>query len=810
MDHLLHDLRFALRQLRRSPVFTAVAVGTLALGIGANTAIFSAVDAVLLSPLPYGDPDRIVAVWEDDRLRESPREGFSLPDLEDLRDRGRSLSAIAGLRVRPASLTGTQGSSDAERVRVAQVMGDLPAVLGVGPARGRWFGAEEAKPGGAKAALLTDALWRRRFGADPAAVGRKLILDGEPHVIVGLLPPEVDLPGRPTDLWVPFQDPPELAPRGRHDLRVLARLAPGVTVEAASQEAAGIAAQLEREFADDNLGRGMRLAGLAEDVLGPVRPAFLVLLGAAGLLLLIACANVTGLLLARAADRSREIAVRSALGASGGRLVRLALTESLVLTGVAALLGVLAAAWGLDLLLALAPEDVPRLAQVEVDGRVLAFAACLALASGLVFGLATALLAHRRDLQGSLRSRTGDAAAPARARDLLVGAEVALSAVLLTGAGLLLQTVWNLSRVDPGYRPEGVLKLEVQLPEAAYPQPWSELPNWPRVHAFYGELLERVGRLPGVASVALAHHDPLDAGWTTRIAVEGRPEVAEGELEEINLRPVSPGYFQTVGLPLAAGRALSETDRTDAPPVLLLNQAGVRRHFPAEDPIGRRVAIFDRTWEVVGVVGDERFAGLAAPAEPAVYLSLAQLPMGSASLLVKTAGGKAGDPLALAQPVRQALRALDPGLAPFDLGTLEAGLARSVGRPRFTLYLVGAFAGTALLLAAAGVYALLAGALARRTQEIGVRLALGARRADILRLALLRGLAPALIGLALGLAGARAASRALAGQLFGVAPSDPATLAAVAVVLGAAALLAAWRPARRAAGLDPVTALRQE
>ena len=805
MDHLLHDLRFALRQLRRSPVFTAVAVGTLALGIGANTAIFSAVDAVLLTPLPYGEPDRIVAVWEDDRLRDSPREGFSLPDLEDLKARGRSFEAVAGLRVRPASLI---GAGEAERVRVAQVLGDLPAVLGVGPARGRWFGPEEAKPNGARAALLTDALWRRRFGGDPAALGRTLILDGQPHVIVGLLPPGVDLPGRGTDLWVPLQDSPEAMPRGRHDLRVLARLAPGVTAEAAGREIAGIAAQLEREFADDNLGRGMRLAVLAEDVLGPVRPAFLVLLGAAGLLLLIACANVTGLLLARAADRSREIAVRSALGASGGRLVRLALTESLVLTGVAALLGVLAAAWGLDLLLALAPEDVPRLGQVAVDGRVLAFAAALALGCGLVFGLATALLAHRRDLQAPLRGRGGDAAGPARTRDLLVGAEVALSAVLLTGAGLLLQTVWNLSRVDPGFRPEGVFKLEVQLPESAYPQPWNDSPQWPQVHALYGELLERVERLPGVASVALAHSDPLDAGWTTRLTVEGRPEIAAGEQEEINLRPVSPGYLQTVGLPLVAGRALAATDRTDAPPVLLLNQAAVRRHFPAEDPLGRRIVLLERSYEVVGVVGDERFAGLAAPAEPAVYLPMAQFPMGSASVLVRAAGGT--DPLALAQSVRQVLRSLDPGLAPFELGTLEQGLARSVGRPRFTLYLISAFAGTALLLAAAGVYALLAGALARRTQEIGVRLALGARRADILRLALLRGLAPALLGLAAGLAGARAATQALAGQLFGVAPSDPATLAVVAAVLGAAALLAAWRPARRAAGLDPVTALRQE
>jgi predicted permease len=803
-DSLLHDLRLAVRALRRSPGFTAAAALTLALGIGATTAVFGIVDAVLLRPLPYPAPDRLVRLYQGDRHSGTTREGFSTPDFLDLRERSRTLEGAAAFRTRPMAL----GGEEAERVSATHASHELFPLLGASPLLGRAYDAAEDSPGGEPVVVLGERLWRRRFGADPAILGRTVLLDDRAHVVVGVLPADFAFPSAETDLWVPLRAAPTSAPRGVHDLGVVARLAPGATLDGARREIATIAAELEAEHPADNEGRDFLAVPLRDALVGDVRPRLLLLLGATTLVLLVACANVAHLLLARATTRSREVAVRTALGATRGRLARQFTVEALVLALLGGTLGVGLAGWALDLLVGLVPGGVPRIEAAAIDGRVLAVVATTLTAVGLVFGLAPALARRDVGLHATLR----EAGAPGlsasrrrvRARGAHVVAEIALAVTLVGGASLLIRSFARLLDVDPGFRAENVVKLDFQLPARRYPQAFSDFPEYPEIRAFHGELLRRVATIPGVSAAAIAVNHPVDPGWTTSFRLEGQTEAEAATQPETSIRIVSPDYFRTVGVPLLRGRLLEPRDDGAAPRVVVVNAAFARRHLSGVDPIGRRIELFGRDHEIVGVVGDERFDGLGAEPPPAVYPPLAQMPLSAGSLLVLAAGR----PEAVIPQVRAIFRELDPQLAVFGVEALEETLAGSIAAPRFTALLLGLFAALALALAVVGVHGVLGYTVAQRSREIGIRLALGASRARVTRDVVAEGLRLAALGLALGLAGTLALGHALRGMLFGIGAADPATLLGVAALLAAVATAASWLPARRAAKVDPMTTLR--
>ncbi|MET0396784.1 MAG: ABC transporter permease [Longimicrobiaceae bacterium] len=807
METLLQDLRFAFRSLLRSPGFTAAVILTLALGIGATTAIFGILDAVLFRPLPYADADRLAMVWEHDRFSGTEREPASVPDYYDFRERSRAFAELAAFQERQASLAGSDG--EARQLSLGAAGHQLFPLLGVRPLLGRVFGAAEDREGAAPVVVLGEGLWRDQFGGSAEVLGSTVRLDGIPHTVVGVVPATLDVPREDTDAWVPLALGPASSPRSLHNVTVVGRMKPGVTARAAQREMTALAARLEAENPGENHGRGVTVEPLHEALFGTVRTPLLLLLGASALVLLVACVNVANLLLVRGAGRTREVAIRAALGATRRRLARQLLVESLLLALLGGAAGVAIAAWGTELLVGLAPAGVPRLEGVGMDGRALAVGLLVALATGCLFGLVPVLQARRVDPQAGLRADggRGASAAPgaARARRGLVAVEVALSVVLVVGAGLLVHSLWRLQRVDPGFRTENVLRASFVLPASRYPQSYDVYPRWSEVTAFQRELLERARALPGVRSAALASHHPLAPGFTNSFVIEGREDEAADQAE-IPLRAVSPEYFATVGVPLLRGRLLSPRDDADAPAVLLVNEAAARRFFPGADPVGKRIAFWGTSREIVGVVGNERFHGVAADAPPAAYPPLAQTPMGTATLLLRAAG----DPAALVPALRAAVRGLDPEVALYEMETLDRTLSRSISQPRFTTALLGTFAALALLLAVIGVYGVLSYAVAQRTREIGIRVALGARRGEIVRLVVGQGMAPVLAGLALGLAAAFAGARVLSGILFEVAPTDPLAFTAVVPVLGAASLLAAWLPARRAASVDPMTALRTD
>jgi predicted permease len=819
------DLRYALRALGRSPAFTGVAVLTLALGIGANAAIFSVVDGVLLRPLPFRDADRLVVLWETDRNSGTTREPASVPDFLDFREQGtrvRDLSAFIPLEANHLPEAG-----DPSRLAALAVSHGFLRTVGVRPLLGRGFTEREDQPGGPAVAMLGERLWERQFGRDLGVLGRAIRLNGRPHTVVGVLPAGTDFgvlqvlssaayggsfadrgDRVEVDVWLPLQPSSTPEDRDTHPAFVLGRLADGATPAAAQQEMAEVAARLEAAY-PVNAGRGVHVEPLREVVFGPVRPPLLVLLGVVGLVLLIACANVANLLLARGAVRAREVAVRSALGAGRRRLARLFLVESLVLTLLGAGAGVLLAHGGLRALKGLAPPDVARLDEVSIDGRTLLAALLVSVAVGVAFGMLPLAQARRSDLQTSLRGEAGRGGTAgrgrARLRSCLVAAEVAMAVMLLVGAGLLVKSFWRLLRVDTGFAAASVLKAEYQLPEDRYPRDYARWPDWRETHRFNDGLLERVRSLPGVESATLAGVHPLSAGFTNSWAVVGREAEAE-DWPEIPVRQVAPEYFGTLGVSLLRGRLPGAEDRTDAPPVAVVNEAAVRRFFPRQDPIGQRVSLWGADRTVVGVVENERFHGARESAPPALYLPLAQAPTGGGSVLLRVRG----DPMALANPVRAAVRELDPGLAVFGVEPLERTFARSVGQERFTTLLTGLFAALALVLATVGVHGVLSYSVAQRTREIGIRMALGAERDRVVRLVVAQGLAPAAAGMALGVAGAAGLSRLLASLLFGVSATDAAVFGGVVAVLACVTLLASWLPARRASRVDPASALRSE
>ena len=803
MGTTLRDMRHAVRLFWKRPGFTLVVVMTLALGIGANTILFSLVNSVLLNPLPYAAPERLVfvAVHREGEFYN----GASFDDYKDFRERTRSFAQLAA--VSPQWTLTLTGVSEPQNLRGLFASSNLFAALGVAPARGRAFGAEEDRANAGRVVVISHGLWQRQFGGGADVLGKSLALDGEPHAIVGVMPAGFQFFDE-ADLWVPLAHNPAIG-RGRNVrlLSIFGRLGEGVTREQAESEIVSVAARLESEYAATNKGFSARLVPLHEHVTGDVRPTLLVLLAAVGLVLLIACANVANLTLARAASRRREFAVRAALGAGRFALTRQVLTESLLLGAAGGAVGLLLAVWGVDLLLSVGPENIPRRAEIGIDSRVLAFTSAVSLLTGALFGLAPALRASRAELGDALKSgaRAGESPRSARLRSALVVSEVALSIMLVAGAGLLARSFVRLLDVNPGFRPDNLVSLGVILPQSSYPRPEQRA-------EFYRRLEERLRALPGVESVGAVTRLPLHQAGniTSTLVVEGRP-APEGAPPEVDFRRASPDYFRTMGVPLVAGRAFVERDATDAQPVAVVNEAMARRHWPGESALGKRIKLGANPdaspWiTVVGVVGNVRHLGLDSEPRPEVYRHLLTSPPTSPVVVVSTNG----DPRGLIPTLRGAVRELDRDLPAATARTMDEIIARSVAERRFLMALLGVFAAVALALAAVGIYGVVSNSVAQRTHEIGVRMALGATRGNVLRLVIAQGMTPALAGLALGLAGALALTRVMRGLLFGVGARDPVTLASAALLLAAVALLACYVPARRATRIDPMEALRHE
>ncbi|MGH9309543.1 MAG: ABC transporter permease [Vicinamibacterales bacterium] len=821
---MLADVRYAIRSFLKNPAFTIVSVLTLALGIGANTAIFSVVDAVLLRRVPFANPERLVMVWETDRDTGTVREPASVPDYRDIASRARSLAQSAAFMADEMNLATQAG--DPRRVPVLRVSYTLLPMLGTSPLVGRSFTAAEDTPGGGERALISESLWERELGRDPNVVGRTLQLDDRPWTIIGVMRKGADFGvlqilssaaysrsfadrGERTeiDIWTPLQANPQELPRSTHPIFIAGRLAAGVAVADAQTELTGIMSDLERAF-PENAARGAHVEPLSTVVFGPVRSAFYVLLAAVATVLVVASVNVACLLLARGAARTREVAVRGALGAGGWRLFRLFLIESVVLVVPSTIAGIGVAFGAVKAIVALAPADVPRVSFAAVDLRVLAVTTLVSAAVAIAFGLVPMLQAGRADLQSALKDHASRASSGLERRRIqqgLVIAELALAALLACGALLLVRSFAQVRDVDPGFRATGVLKAEYQLPQGRYPSDFRRWPDFAEQHAFTRSLLARAEALPGVDAAAVAGSHPLDPGFTNSFVIVGR-EAEARTWPEISLRSVTPGYFATLGVPLLNGRLLRDADGTTAAPVVLINEAAAQRFFPERNPLGAQMRFWGASRTIVGVVGNERFHGLTAPAPIAAYTPFAQTPSGTGVLLLRTRL----EPLALAGAAERVIHELDPALAVFALEPLDKTVSRSISQRRFTMVLLGAFAALALLLAAVGIHGLFSFAVAGRRREIGIRVALGASRAAVLVLFLRDSLTVIVAGVAGGLAGAFALTRLLRALLFGVTPTDPLTFALVALILAGVALLATLAPARRATRVDPLPALRSE
>jgi putative ABC transport system permease protein len=799
---MIQDVRYALRGLARTPGFTAAALLTLGLGIGANAAMFSVVHAVLLRPLAVAEPGRLV------RLGQTKGEwhtNVSPANFVDWRNRSRTLEGMSAFHVAGVNLRSEDG---AERIRVAFVSPGLLPLLGIRPAAGRVFTEAEDQPGSDRVLLLSPAYWRTRFGGDPSAVGRSLQINGTPHTIVGILPEDFEFPPlRRAEIWAPLAlSPKELASRGSKWLSAVARTRPGVSIEASRKEMDSISGDLDRSFPDFNKGWRAEVVPLTPDLVAGARPMLLLLLGAAGLVLLIACANVANLLLARANRRRREIAIRVALGAGRLRLIRQLLTESLVLALGGAAAGVLGAVWVVQAVSDPVGRVLPR-TPGALDPAVVLFSLGVAVAASVVFGLAPAWQATRRRLDEALRGPGGRTAGAHRTTAVFVAAEVALCLMLLAGAGLLLRSLARLAEVRPGFDSRDLVAMNLNLPTAQYPEPAS----WTR---FFEDVRSRAEAIPGVESAAFISHLPLSSDdFGNGFTIEGRP-MERGDEHSAELRWVSPNYFSALRIPLRGGRFLEERDRDGAPLAMAVNDAFARQYFPGEDPVGRRLLLgFCRSteqcppvFEIVGVVGDVHERSLDAAASPQMYVTEAQLPMSYTTLLVRTRMPAA--PAAAA--VREVVGALDPSIAVWEARAMDDVIARSAGDRRLLVGLISAFALLALALAAVGVGGVMAFSVSERTREIAIRMALGARRRDVMAEVLRRALRLTAAGIAAGGVLALAATRVMRSLLFDVSPTDPVVLVSAAAVLLGVAALAAYGPARRAAGVEPLAVLRSE
>jgi putative ABC transport system permease protein len=812
MADFLQDLTYSIRTLRRSPGFAIVAVLALALGIGANTAIFSVVNSVLLRPLPYPRPDHLVMIWGRFTGIGIPKDQnwFSAPELEDVRGMNKSLSHIAAFSSTSfnVNLTGTP-----ERIDGAIVSPDLFPMLGVQTRVGRSFLPEEAQPGRDRVAMISYGLWKRRFGSDPSVVGRKVLMNAASYQVVGVLPPEFDFPQQ-TEIWAPLAfGAADLGPnnRGSHGYQVLARIKPELSMAQAHADmdrvTHGIIDQ-NRDYPYARFNYALLLTPLLEETVGDIKTALWVLLGAVGFVLLIACANVANLLLVRASAREREIAIRTALGAGRARLMRQMLTESVILGALGGLAGLLLARWGLRALIAVSEASFPRVAGTTIDGQVLAFTILVSIATGLIFGLAPAWQASRSVTHESLkeggRSNTGGAGSQ-RLRRVLIASEIALSLVLLAGAGLLLKSFLKLQQIDPGFRPEHVLTMRTSLPREHYGTP-------DQIRNFYRDVLARVRALPGVEAAGAISALPLSGqggSGTTTVDTQAVPQ--DKKTPEADQRPVMPGYFEAMGIGLVRGRYFDDHDNEHSAPVAIIDETMAQTYWPNQDAVGQRLhrggGRSSAPWmTIVGVVRHVRSRTLEAPSRVEVFWPEMQTPYSDLSFAIRTGP----EPMSLASAVQKQILAVDPDQPVYRVRTMPELMANSIARRRLSMLFLAIFACAALALASVGIYGITSYTVAQRSQEMGVRMALGASRAGILRLVLGQSLAIALAGVAVGLAGSFALTGLMSSLLFNVKASDPSTFAAVAAVLVAMTMLASYIPAWKATRVDPMVALRYE
>jgi putative ABC transport system permease protein len=807
MEAFWQDLRFGFRQLLSKPGFTAIAILSLALGIGANTAIFSLVDAVLLRPLPFHDPDRLVIVWEDASKIGFPRNTPAPANYADWKAQNQVFEDMAALDGRSYNLT---DEGEPEKVEAQGVTANFFPLLGVKPALGRVFTQEEDKPDANKVAMVSYGLWQRRFGGDPALVGKEILLDGQKHTVIGVTPPGFQFLSKETSVWVPIAfSPQELADRGSHYLRVVARMKPGVDLQQARADVAAITQRINRDNPTTGFELGSAVIQLREQLAGDTRPSLIVLLVAVGFVLLIACANIANLLLSRGAARYREIAVRAALGAGRNRIVRQLLTESVSLAVVGGVSGLYFAWLSFSFLKQIIPDGMALNAGIRIDAKVFGFTLLLSLLTGIVFGLAPALEAAKVDLNEALKQsggRMGAGAGRRRMRSALVVIEVALALVLLVGAGLLIQAFLRLRALDIGVNPENVLTLRTALP----PNKYGELP---KRDAFYQQVLDRVRALPGVVSAGYTTATPLTwKGGTNSFTIEGR---AQGPAQDAQSRQISTGYLETIGVKLRQGRFFNEYDGVQAQPVAIINETMARQFWPGENALGKRFRLdsdnAQNSWvTIAGVVGDIKEMGLEAPAKAEMFFPYQQRPRMlwnmPRDLVVRTTD----DPTSVAEASRQAVWSVDPSQPVSNIRTMDEILAEEVTQRRIGMTLLAAFAALALALASLGVYGVLSYSVAQRTQEIGIRMALGAGRKEVLRIVLADGMRLAIAGVAIGLGVSFALTRLMAGLLFGVSANDPLTLGVVTLLLIVVALTACFIPARRATKIDPMVALRAE
>ncbi len=816
MDTLRQDIRYAARKLLRTPGFTVIAVVTLALAIGATTAVFSIVNGVLLKPLPFRDADHVVVVGSTNTERKL--QSMSAPDFIDYRDRGHNFVGMAAVQSGNSANLSVAGTAPV-RLQSAAVGAQFFELLGVPMRLGRGFITNEDKPGAERVAVISEKLWRNTFSADPSVLGRAISINGESYKVVGVAPSELTYPRQP-DLWTPFRFEPWMTDpdnRGAHFLGAIGRVKPGVTFDAAKREIHAIGEQLRAQYPRSNTNFGGSIEQISTALVGDVRAVLFTLLGATGFVLLIACANVANLLLVRAAGRETEIAVRTALGAGRSRIVRQLITESVMLSAIGAVLGAALASWAVDAIVAFGPKGLPRLNDIAVDARVLLFCAGLALLTGVVFGLVPAIHAARTELGQMLKEAVRGSSSKrgaARTRSALVVTEMALAVVLLVGAGLLIRSFANLLRVNPGFRPEHVISFSVSLPSVKYPDDRD-------VRGFANSIRDRLSALPGTQSVAVAFSRPMEAhAMRTSFDVDGQPPAPQEKRMLTEVHPVSWNFFASMGIPVIRGRAFSpQEENFGVPPVVVVSESFAKKYFPNQNPIGKRITLgidhdtlanakssVTSRGEIIGIVGDVKQRGLATDVYPTTYLGWGTFPISDMSVLVRSTA----DVGTLSAAIREAVQGVDASLPVFELRTMEDAVSESIAQPRFYTTLLSAFGGLALLLAALGIYGVISYSVAQRTRELGIRIALGATHDRVLRLVLGQGIGLSVFGVAIGLADALWLVHLLATLLYGVQATDKLTFASVGALLIGIASLASYLPARRAARVDPVIAMRAD
>ncbi len=804
---MIKDVKFALRGLLKHPAFTAIAVVTLALGIGGSTSIFTVVNAALLRGLPYKSPDRLYHIWEQTPKQEFSKREFSYPDYQDYQQN----NIFEGLAAYSGGGAILSGQGDPESLNATRVNAAFFSVLGVDPLLGRTFQNGEDNQGGPKVTVLTYALWQRRFGADPNIVGRALTLNGESYTVIGVLPASFQFALRPADLFLPYQPTQnQLTRRFMHGTNLIGRLKTGKSADEAQSELNLIAGRIEQQFNDSHAGVKARVVPLQEEVIGNVRPILLVLLGAVGFVLLIACANVASLLLTRSLARQKEVAIRSALGASRWRVIRQLLTESILLSLAGGIAGLLIAFWGVPALVAVLPQSqlnaMPFLKSLNIDASILAFSFGLSLLTGLIFGLAPALQSSKLDLNEALKEggRQTSAGSGHRLRSAMVVSEIALAVVLLIGAGLMMKSLLRLLQTNIGFQTENVLTMTVIAPPTKYTELNQQI-------NFNDQLRQRVQALPGVAGAGTVNILPVNAGNTTRFYIDGDPIPAPGKETEANIRTVSEDYFKTLGVPLLAGRMFDDRDTNDKPGVVIIGKTIADRMFAGRDPVGMRLkySSFDGPPDlIVGVVGDVKITGIDEALRPVLYYPFRQNSSTFANLVARTNT----DPTALAAAIRNEVRNLEPDAAILNVRTMDEMIAQTPASfmRRFPALVISIFAGIALLLASIGIYGVVSYSVSQQTHYIGVRMALGASPSDILKMILKQGLLLALLGVGIGVGTAFGLMRLLSTLLYQVSATDVSTFAIVTGTLFGVALLACFLPARRATKVDPLVALRYE